>query len=255
MARLRKALGEVGASHVALRLWCDLAFAAVVHGQPGLLDAQDAKWLANGLEREIDQSGILDALLGARLLARDGDNYRCRLFAKSNPELSAGYLKPTLRASFTLAFNAKVEKATKRALDVAITLPAGCSLDDAGHPIPKESLWVAIKLILVCDSLLGLDTRSPSDFEPGIICHAHRLVVHYTPKQLEVILRRLHQRLRTDRETLPSTTAPLLRNFADVVALLFPGEGWAVWGMRNGLIQKSEEIQTPPSANPAPASA
>ena len=223
---LAKDLGEVAALYLLHKLFIELAYQAGIHGKAGLFIRGELPVFNDSLSKAaLDPNAAVIALLKAKILVPESDNWFCPIFADHNPELDVDYIHPGQTAK--LQFNRRKAAMEKDTPKLVQSLPPESWLKGDGSRVLPLEMNRALNLLKTLDNICGFPERRAEDFEVGFIHDACRLIGEYDSQHLDVMLRRIF--LKRKSPAVPKHPQGILRNWHPLVLTLFPDDGYVKW--------------------------
>lgn len=214
--QLKADCGALLASHLVLRLWSDLAYAAADCGL-GYLSGRKVDLFIDSLPTGGDQP-LFDALARAGwLVEKEPGRWFCDRFQKLHPELAPGFVPVARRAAQLKHYDDRDRKAEARALQQSLLIVPEAFRRPDGAPMSPEESHRCIVVVSRCDGALGRRTdRDPAEYTEGLMQSAWRLAQAWTDEQIglacrAVFAKREHPRLNG------LTTEQLLERLPDLM--------------------------------------
>jgi len=223
---LRDRVGAHLASHLFLRLWCDLAFQARLHGETGVYRAQDLPLFCRSVDR-----ADADKLLKECGLVKERENgdLWCPIFYEHNAHLDKSWVPPTSKwLSDWIEFQRRLEASA----DLAMTskLPKEAWYLPGGEVVPEGIMNRAMVIIQSIDVILRTRKRDYSTVSVALAQGAAGVALRHSPTKISVVLKRFLAMSRPQlNPMLPPTTEQAVLHFDDLIMLVCPDEGFGSW--------------------------
>lgn len=220
---LREKLGRAELAMLAwFTLWQELSYRLQDGGEAGRLRSEDAPGVEQAMEsafRDIGlgEHGMLEKMVAARLLVRDGEDYVCPRFAVLHAG-SAGRSQAQ-RGGDMRAYALRQRKAQGEAFQQSLLIPASRLVDAEGKPLSAEMVKRVTRLVVACDNALFKGARPSYGYTEGLIQDALRVLGRFTDEEIDAMCRTVALK-RTHPALNGMNAEKLLPGFAEVAGRL-----------------------------------
>lgn len=187
------------AMHIWYLLWQELYFrmqeGAVCgripfDGIPSFLRSLAVVW-PEAKEEEI--SVLFErAIIGTRLLVRDGNDYVSPRFIILNAKI--GHQSKESKGGSAKWYKGKMKNLESEAFQQSLLIAPDKFVDETGQPLTGEETKRVVRLIKACDNALFQKDRGPEGFTEGLIQQARAVLKRYTDDEINVVCNNVAQK-------------------------------------------------------------
>lgn len=170
--------GEASATHLLMRLWVELAYAASVNGL-GMVGQP----MAAMFERSLPAPGV-SALLKCGLLKEVDGGYHCHRFAQTNEHLDPAHVPQHIRGANVSKFVRAQRRAQHEVMQQGLLLVPEKFVRPDGHPMSAEESRRCLFVVKTMDNALFRPDRAPHEFTEGLMHDALRLATVWNDDQV-----------------------------------------------------------------------
>lgn len=175
----------VRADFVFMSIYRDLAYLAREGRPAGRITAADRALIQRSLLPVVESAERADALFaelcgGIRYFVPDQDEFVCLIFAGNNAHFGQSNLSRERVGGFMRAHNKRVEREVSDRFQNYLQLPLDIFKIE-GEPDPDaQTVQLARRIIVTCDSALGHKTRPDYHYNRALVQNAMRLAKKFT---------------------------------------------------------------------------
>ena len=198
LAEYRLLKAEVGpalATHLVLRLWSDLAYAANDCGL-GWLDGRQVALFISSLPSPVDHSTPFfeEIVRAGWLVEKEPGRYFSDRFEKLHPHLAPGFVPQQRRAAYLKHYDDRDRKAEAAALQQSLQLvPAAFRRPDGTTMAPDEAQRCMVIIKRADNATARPRDREPAEYTEGLMQSAWRLAQAWNDEQIQIALRKVFE--------------------------------------------------------------